>query len=324
MKKNKFIYLIDESNDDGRLDMINKFLESNWEKEVTDFKNLKSLEKQIINADAVITMSWDYNLNYGNNLKLIQLPGAGVDEINFKCIAKNISVCNVYEHEIPISEFVLTGMLNWVSKFIEIDENLKRGHWYGSFLFGPRHNELYGKTIGIVGYGKIGKEVWRRCKSFGMKLFACNKSKKKIDSVNSTKPMEDIEELYKVSDFILLSVPLNSDTKHLINLNSFKLMKKKAFLINVSRGKIINEDDLFTALSKKIIGGALIDTWNKYPTNNADVFYPSELKFHLLDNIYMSSHASAWTEQLKPRRNKIIATNLNRLANGKKLLNVVT
>ena len=122
MKKNKFTYLIDKSNDDGRLDMINKFLESNWEKEVTDFKNLQSLEKKIINADAVITMSWDYNLNYGNNLKLIQLPGAGVDEINFKCIPKNISVCNVYEHEIPISEFVLTGMLNWVSKFIEIDK----------------------------------------------------------------------------------------------------------------------------------------------------------------------------------------------------------
>ena len=88
--------------------------------------------------------------------------------------------------------------------------------------------------------------------------------------------------------------------------------------------KLSMKNDLFTALSKKIIGGALIDTWNKYPTNNADVFYPSELKFHQLDNIYMSSHASAWTEQLKPRRNKIIATNLNRLANGKKLLNVVT
>ena len=77
-------------------------------------------------------------------------------------------------------------------------------------------------------------------------------------------------------------------------------------------------------MSKKIIGGALIDTWNKYPTNNSDIFYPSELKFQQLDNIYMTSHASAWTEQLKPRRNKIIATNLNRLANGKKLLNVVT
>ena len=95
-------------------------------------------------------------------------------------------------------------MLNWVSKFIEIDKNLKRGNWYGSFLFGARHNELYGKTIGIVGYGKIGKEVWKRCKSFGMKLLLVIKVKK-IDSVNFTKPMEDIEELYKVSDFILLS-----------------------------------------------------------------------------------------------------------------------
>ena len=75
---------------------------------------------------------------------------------------------------------------------------------------------------------------------------------------------------------------------------------------------------------KKKIGGALIDTWEKYPTNNNNVFYPSELKFHQLDNIFMSSHASAWTQQLKPRRNKIIALNLNRLANGKKLLNVVT
>jgi phosphoglycerate dehydrogenase-like enzyme len=323
MKKNKYNYLIDKSNDDGRLDLIDKFLESNWEKEVVDFQNLHALEKKVINADAIITMSWDYNLNYGNNLKLIQLPGAGVDEINFNCIPKNISVCNVYEHEIPISEFVLTGMLNWVSKFIEIDENLKRGNWFGSFLFGPRHNELYEKTIGVVGYGKIGKEVWKRCKSFGMKLFACNKSKKKIDSINFTKPMDDIEKLYAVSDFILLSLPLNSDTKNLINLNSFKLMKKNAFLINVSRGGIINENDLYTALSKKIIGGALIDTWNKYPTNNSGIFYPSELKFHQLNNIYMSSHASAWTEQLKPRRNKIIASNLNRLANGKKLSNVV-
>lgn len=323
MKKNKFIYLIDKSNDDGRLDLIDKFLESNWKKEVVDFRNPQILEKKIINADAAITMSWDYKLNYGNNLKLIQLPGAGLDEINFSCIPKNISICNVYEHEIPISEFVITGMLNWVSKFIAINESLKKGKWYGSFLFGPRHNELYGKTIGIVGYGKIGKEVWKRCKSFGMKLIACNKSKKKIEGFNFTNPMEDIAELYKVSDFILLSLPLNSDTKHLIDLSSFKLMKKNAFIINVSRGKIINEDDLYIALKKKIISGALIDTWNKYPTNNTDVFYPSKLKFHQLNNIYMSSHASAWTEQLKPRRNKIIASNLNRLAGGKKLLNVV-
>ena len=95
---------------------------------------------------------------------------------------------------------------------------------------------------------KLAKKFGKDAKVLN-ETFACNKSKKKIDSVNFTKPMEILKN-YKVSDFILLSIFLASDTKHLINLSSFKLMKK-SFLINVSRGKIINEDDLYTALSKK-------------------------------------------------------------------------
>ena len=104
-------------------------------------------------------MSWDYNLNYGNNLKLIQLPGAGVDEINFNCIPKNISVCNVYEHEIPISEFVLTGMLNWVSKFIQIDKNLKRGNWYGSFFLGRDIMNYMEKLLVSLGMEKLERSL---------------------------------------------------------------------------------------------------------------------------------------------------------------------
>ena len=109
-------------------------------------------------------MSWDYNLNYGNNLKLIQLPGAGVDEINFNCIPKNISVCNVYEHEIPISEFVLTGMLNWVSKFIEIDKNLKKGIGLDHFYLDHDIMNYMEKLLVSLGMEKLEKKFGKDVK----------------------------------------------------------------------------------------------------------------------------------------------------------------
>ena len=88
-------------------------------------------------------------------------------------------MCNVYEHEISISEYVLAAMLRWVTNIDKHYNALRNGDWYGSYLFGPPHKELFGQTLGIVGYGRIGREVAVRAKAFGMKIISCSRTAKR-------------------------------------------------------------------------------------------------------------------------------------------------
>ena len=134
--------------------------------------------KKLKNADVVITMSWGKTMWGGTenlkvpevqNLKLIHLPGAGTDAINFSQLPKNCNVCNVYEHEIPIAEYCLANILNWEMNLIEKISKFKNLDWSDCMIFdGPTHSELYDKTIGILGYGKIGKEIAKRIKDLGL------------------------------------------------------------------------------------------------------------------------------------------------------------
>ena len=100
------------------------------------------------------------------SLKLLHLPGAGTDDIAFDAVPPQTTVCNVFEHEIGIAEYVLSGMLQWAIGIPTMDAALRRDEWFGSHLSGPRHGELYGQTVGIVGYGRIGREVALRARCF--------------------------------------------------------------------------------------------------------------------------------------------------------------
>jgi len=298
-------------------------------------KQNKSYFDKLKKADVVVTMSWGKTMWGGTNtlkvpkvdsLKLIHLPGAGTDAINFSELPENCKICNVYEHEIPISEYCIGNILNWEIKLVEKTSKFKRLDWTDCMIFdGPTHNELNNKTIGILGYGKIGKEIAKRLKPFGVNLIGYSRVFRKKDKyLKDLYLSKDLKKSVGIVDYLIVACPLTEKTKNMVNNTIFSSMKKSAVIINIARGGIINEKDLYYALKKNLIGGSIIDTWFKYPTNKEqNGFKPSRYNFNKMNNVIMSPHISAWSEGMIKRRSKVISENINKLYFKKKLTNII-
>lgn len=316
--------LIKNTDNDGRLALIPQFLQTSWTITVVDAADPAALAIALLDADAMISMNWRKDMPPAPKLKLLHLPGAGTDDIAFPSVPPQATVCNVFDHEIGIAEYVLAAMLQRVIGIPRMDAALRQGDWHGSHLCGPRHGELHGQTLAIVGYGRIGREVAVRARAFGMKLLACNRTPRAGDGlVEKVAPMGDLDLLLAQADFVLLALPLDGSTTGLIGRARIALMKPTAVIINVARGALIDERALYEACRDRRIGGAVIDTWYRYPAAGETRGAPSSLPFHELDNVIMTPHGSGWTEGLLPRRCRVIAENLDRIARGEPLQNVV-
>ena len=312
MEKN---LIVKKNEDNGRYRYIPHYLRSEWRIIPVDFNDNFELKKALKIADAVISMTWSKSFPPAPRLKLLQLQGAGTNGVDLSSVPPDSYVCNVYEHEISISEYVLAAMLRWVTDIDKHDNALRNGDWSGSYLFGPPHKELFGQTLGIVGFGRIGSEVAIRAKAFGMKVIACSRTTKRVKEINDDiMPMSKLNYLLDESDFVLLATPLDKTTEKIIKLEQLRRIGKSGIIINIARGALINEEDLYHACKEKIIGGAIIDTWYKYPLSKNDKQAPSDFNFGLLDNVMMTPHSSAWTERLIERRCEAIASNLDSIS----------
>lgn len=315
--------IIKKIDDDGRLGPIPQYLTTDWTIEVADDSDDGTFAKAMLDADAIVSMEWR-QCPPVPKLKLILLPGAGTDAIDFSQVPPGVSVCNVFGHDISIAEYAMATMLEMSIGVRRMDAALRRDNWYGSYLCGPRHGELYGKTLGVVGYGRIGRETARRAKAFGMRVIACNRTAKAPDEfAERITAMNGFADLVADSDFVLVALPLDETTRGLVNAAAFARMKPSAVVINVARGAIIDEEALYVACRDRAIGGAVIDTWYQYPPQGKDHANPSRFPFRELDNVIMTPHASGWSDNLKARRCEGIADNLNRLARGEPLVRVV-
>jgi phosphoglycerate dehydrogenase-like enzyme len=310
---------------DIRLTHLANLLNPEWTINPVDINDKEQWSHELMSADAVITMDWDYHNQSFDRLKLIHLPGAGLDAINFKSVPDKVTVCNVFEHEVPISEYVICSILVWTTRIHLQDPLLRKNDWSGSHLFGPTHQELCGKTIGILGYGRIGKAIASRIKPFGVAVIACG-PRAPASGVKPDKyyPLSQLSQFLSESDFLVVAAPLTDETQDLIGDKEFAQMKPNSVLINIARGAIVNEKAIFNALKTRTIGGAVIDTWYHYPENSSDDTPPSNYDFSKLENVVMTPHSSAWTDGLILRRNRVIAENLNRLSDGRDLVNVVS
>ncbi len=310
---------------DIRLAHLANLLNPEWVINPVDINDKKRWSHELMSADAVITMDWDYHNQSFERLKLIHLPGAGLDAINFKSVPDKVTVCNVFEHEVPISEYVISSILMWTTRIHLQDRLLRKNDWSGSHLFGPTHQELCGKTIGILGYGRIGKAIASRIKPFGVEVIACSP---RVPSSGVTPdkyyPMSQLSQFLSESDFLVIAAPLTDETHDLIGDKELTQMKPNSVLINIARGTIVNEKAIFNVLKTRAIRGAVIDTWYRYPENSSDDIPPSNYDFSKLENVIMTPHSSAWTDGLILRRNRVIAENLNRLSDGRELMNVVS
>ncbi|MEK9916354.1 MAG: 2-hydroxyacid dehydrogenase [Betaproteobacteria bacterium] len=310
---------------DIRLAHLANLLNPEWVINPVDINDKKRWSHELMSADAVITMDWDYHNQSFERLKLIHLPGAGLDAINFKSVPDKVTVCNVFEHEVPISEYVISSILMWTTRIHLQDRLLRKNDWSGSHLFGPTHQELCGKTIGILGYGRIGKAIASRIKPFGVDVIACGpRAPASGVKPDNYYPLSQLSQFLSKSDFLVIAAPLTDETHDLIGNKELTQMKPNSVLINIARGTIVNEKAIFNALKTRAIEGAIIDTWYHYPENLLDDILPSNYDFSKLENVIMTPHSSAWTDGLILRRNRVIAENLNRLSDGRELMNVVS
>lgn len=287
--------------------------------------DLSTSIERIGQADAAVTVHYGKSWPPAPKLRLLQVPGAGYDGIDLAAIPDCVTLCNVFEHEPGVSEYVLLAMLEWCHRLGPADREIRSGTWTRSSRFGGApDDELAGKTVVIVGLGRIGRAVARRARAFDTRVLAVNRSAGKTDvNVERVVGLDRLHETLREADFVVLACALTPETNGLIGAAALAAMKPGAVIINPARGPVINEAALYDALLHRRIGGAAIDTWWDYPPN-AEPRAPSiRFPFHTLDNVLLSPHVAGWTTGTVTRRTLEMAANLDRLARGDPLRNPV-
>jgi len=247
----------------------------------------KDLEKKIVSKKLLILRSGikiDKNIiNKAKKLKYIIRAGSGLDNIDVTTANKNnIRVFNLPNlNAVSVAEFAFGLIISTARNVVKADKELRKNIWNKPNHYGF---ELKGKTLGIIGLGNIGTNIAKIAKGFSMNIIANvkNKSKKRTLSVK----LVSLDNLLKNSDYITFNVPLNNNTKNLLNKKNCKLLRKNSILVNLSRGGVINEVVLYRLLKNNLIFGAATDVFLHEKKNN---------KLFKLENIIVTPHIGAMT-----------------------------
>jgi phosphoglycerate dehydrogenase-like enzyme len=249
-----------------------------------------------------------------NNLKWIQLSSIGIDQVPKRAVLDmGITVTNNKSgYSIPMGEWVVMKALELLKNSRSFYKKQEEGHWKvdTSVL------EIYNKTIVFVGTGSIAQESAKRFQGFGVKIVGVNTSGRNVQYFDECHAFNEIDEVLKQADIIVLALPHTEKTHHLFDIDRFKLFKPSSYLINISRGSIINEDDMVEALKKGIIAGAALDVFEEEPL-------PQDSPLWQLDNVIVTPHSSWISEMRNERRYNIIYENLKHYIKGEQLKNIV-
>ncbi len=253
---------------------------------------------------------------------VLHLPGAGADAVDLHSLHSGCVVCNVFEHEIPIAEYVLAAILEHSIGYGRLRAAFDPERWRETYAARRTHAEVFGKTLGLVGYGHIGRAVTERAKAFGMHVRAVCNSGVAPKADWAGRPTQ-LGELLPLADFLVIACPLTEQTRSLIGAAQLALMKSTAVLINIGRAQIVEEEALYQALAQRRLAGATLDVWYDYPAPDRPDAHPSRFPFAQLDNVHCTAHSSAWTRELFDRRYAFIGANLKRLRHRLPLQNVI-
>lgn len=230
-------------------------------------------------------------LEAARNLKVVGRAGIGLDNVDLKkCEERGITVRNTPNATTDtVAELALAFMFALARKVVQGTTTLRKGEWAKKQLKG---SELLGKTLGIVGCGRIGSALARKCDALGMNIIGC-------DVVHISEACVDqceIPEVFSQADFISLHLPLLPETKHIINEEAIAKMKDGVFIINCARGGTIDEKALYEAIKSGKVGGAALDVWEKEP-----VELESSKKLLELEQVIGSPHIGAQTAEGQER-----------------------
>jgi phosphoglycerate dehydrogenase-like enzyme len=310
-------------------DRIVRHLTSRWEV-VPVLNEAPAAEKRqsLAGADVVVTSVYRSRDPPAPNLRLLQASSTGTDRIDLAHLPSGCIVCNVHGHEIAIAEYAICAVLDWAIGYRSLAAEFSEGTWtLAEWVGGPNHGEAFGKTLALLGFGRIGREIAIRAKALGMRVTALSAwrsappDRKLVDGAYRA---EEWQAFARSADFLVVCCPLTAETRGMVDAKWFAAMKPVAIIVNVGRGLIIDEAALYAALAERRIHGATIDVWYKYPPASGQRVRASQFAFHELPNVVMTRHASAHTEGTWERRFRAIAENLEAFAQGRPLANVIS
>lgn len=249
---------------------------------------IEALEPHLAETVAMIVAFTDVNdalLAKAPNLKIVCKHGVGVDNIDLDATrARGIYVTNVPDaNKHAVADFAFALILNSARQVTQAATETRAGHWPRIFA-----TDVYGKTLGIIGLGNIGKQVALRAKGFNMRVIAFDFYPDEKFAAEHNIEFVSMDRLTEASDFITLHTPLTDETRNLFDSARIGRMKKSAFLINVSRGGVVNEQDLFHALQDNVIAGAAADVFEQEPLETHPLFS--------LANFIPTSHIAGYTD----------------------------
>ncbi len=284
---------------------------------------------QMADVDVLISMGFSARMaEAAPRLRLVQVPGAGLDRIDRSAFRPGIYLANAYGHEAGIAEYIIGAMIALTRSFRRLDAKLRQGIWESQWTVGaaapPLWPELAGKTLGILGFGHIGQALARRAIAFDMRVCAIRRQAQAETPAGLlfTGGPERLDDVLRLSDYVAVTLPLSSATRSLMDDHRLRLMKPTAFVINVARAEIFDEAALYGALASGRLEGAALDVWYRYPTS-AEPTEPASQPFHQLANVLMTPHVSGWTEGMLDARAQLISENIERTARGKMPLNTI-
>lgn len=253
-------------------------------------------------------------LSLSKRMKFIQTGYAGMDDPFCQAILKesNAVIANASSiHAIPISHYVFSQMLRWNKRIDQHIELQDEKNW--SPMGGD--GELTNKTLLILGYGGIGKEVAKLGKAFGMNVVGIRRKPQPCEFADEVLTMDKLEEYLPVSDFMVLALPKSEDTNDLVDKYMLEKLNNSAMLINVGRGNAIKEEDLAEALNSEVISAAALDTTKNEPLEKSSALWTAK-------NCFISAHDSAHSLLGLPRAFELFLENVKNFKENRPLKNL--
>lgn len=256
----------------------------------------------------------------GDGVRLVHVTGAGVDRVEADAVPAGVPVCSTGHHGPAIAEHVMMVALMLRRRALEADAQLRRGEWrtVATAPGTPYHRTLAGSTLGLIGFGGIGRAVAELAAAFGMRVIALRRdttaSGPGTELLDRVYGEHELHPLLTESDVVVVTAPLTERTRGLIDADALAQMRPDALIVNVARGAIIDEDALHDALVAGRIGGAAIDVWWDAP--NGTQAPAGVQRFADLDRVVLTPHFSGHAREVFLARAADIARNIDLLDDG--------
>ncbi len=267
-------------------------------------------------------------LEQAQNLKAVIVPFAGVNKLPIQTLAaQKVRVANSHGNAVTVAERSLALILAFHTRLIQYHNDLMQGKWHGSRgLYADQLQDswdsIQDKTCGFIGLGAIGMELSRLTGAFGCRNIAWRKR------TQQTKPgwvewvSDDLDRVVDQADIVCLTLALTPQTRGLFDRQRLMGMKGK-FLLNISRADLVDEHALYDALSQKVLRGAGLDVWYRYPEKGTDICEPSNYPIHKLSNVILSPHISGFNPYAAQRNIKFTLDQIQAFVRKGELLSEV-